>query len=45
METRWMYRTSADLADPRDAAKGVCVIPMGCVEKLLSRLDEMQKGW
>ena len=33
METRWLYRTSENLAELRDAAKGVCVIPMGCVEK------------
>ena len=33
METRWMYRTSEDLAELREASKGVCVIPMGCVEK------------
>ena len=33
METRWMYRTSGDLAELREASKGVCVIPMGCVEK------------
>lgn len=33
METRWMYRTSENLAQLRDEAKGVCVIPMGCVEK------------
>ncbi|MBQ3049156.1 MAG: creatininase family protein [Oscillospiraceae bacterium] len=28
-----MYQTSEKLAELRDAAKGVCVIPMGCVEK------------
>ena len=33
METRWLYRTSENLAELRDASKGVCVIPMGCVEK------------
>ncbi len=33
METRWMYRTSGDLCELREASKGVCVIPMGCVEK------------
>ncbi len=33
METRWLYRTSGDLAELREAAAGVCVIPMGCVEK------------
>ena len=33
METRWMSRTSGDLAELREASKGVCVIPMGCIEK------------
>lgn len=33
METRWLYVTSAELKELREAAKGVCVIPMGCVEK------------
>ena len=33
METRWMYRTSNDLCELREAAKGVCVMPIGCVEK------------
>ena len=33
METRWLYRTSGDFAELRDAAGGVCVIPMGCIEK------------
>lgn len=33
METRWLYRTSGDFCELREAAKGVCVIPMGCVEK------------
>lgn len=33
METRWMYVTSEELSILREEAKGVCVIPMGCVEK------------
>lgn len=33
METRWLYRTSENLAELREEAKGVCVIPIGCVEK------------
>ena len=33
METRWLHTTSEDLPKLRDASKGVCVIPMGCVEK------------
>jgi len=33
METRWLYKTSADFAELREASAGVCVIPMGCVEK------------
>ncbi len=33
METRWLYRTSETLAELREASKGTCVIPMGCVEK------------
>lgn len=33
METRWMYHTSGTFADLREASRGVCVIPMGCVEK------------
>ena len=33
METRWLYRTSEDFHELRRAAKDVCVIPMGCVEK------------
>lgn len=33
METRWMYHTSGSFAELREAAKGTCLIPMGCVEK------------
>lgn len=33
METRWMYVTSENFEQLREEAKGVCVIPMGCVEK------------
>ena len=33
METRWMYVTTEELAALREEAKGVCVIPMGCIEK------------
>ena len=33
METRWLYVTSENLEKLRDAVKGVCVIPMGAVEK------------
>ena len=33
METRWMYHTSGSFPELRKAAKGTCVIPMGCVEK------------
>lgn len=33
METRWLYKTSSNFASLRKESKGVCVIPMGCVEK------------
>ncbi len=33
METRWLYHTSETFPTLVDEAKGVCVIPMGCVEK------------
>ena len=33
METRWLYHTSETVPTLVDEAKGVCVIPMGCVEK------------
>jgi creatinine amidohydrolase len=33
METRWLYVTSDEFSKLREAAKGVCVLPMGCVEK------------
>lgn len=33
METRWLYVTSEDLEQLRDKTGGVCVIPMGAVEK------------
>ena len=33
METRWLHITSEDFHKIREASKGVCVIPMGCVEK------------
>jgi len=33
METRWLYTTSGDFPALVEASKGVCVIPMGCVEK------------
>ncbi|MBR4768565.1 MAG: creatininase family protein [Lachnospiraceae bacterium] len=33
METRWLYTASTDFEALREASKGVCVIPMGCVEK------------
>ena len=33
METRWLYVTSENLPVLREESKGVCVIPMGCVEK------------
>ena len=33
METRWLYRTSGDFAALREESRGVCVIPMGCIEK------------
>lgn len=33
METRWLYVTSEQLPKLREESKGVCVIPMGCVEK------------
>lgn len=33
METRWLYKTSGDFAELREKSRGVCVIPMGCVEK------------
>lgn len=33
METRWLYVTSENFPALREEAKGVCVIPMGCVEK------------
>ena len=33
METRWLYRTSENFHELREAAMDTCVIPMGCVEK------------
>ena len=33
METRWMYRTSGDLQELLEASKGVCLLPIGCIEK------------
>ena len=33
METRWMYHTSKTFRELRESSEGVCVIPMGCVEK------------
>ena len=33
METRWLYHTSETFPQLVEEAKGVCVIPMGCVEK------------
>ena len=33
METRWLYVTSEELEKLRDEVKGVCVIPMGAIEK------------
>ena len=33
METRWMYHTSGSFGELREASKGTCLIPMGCVEK------------
>ena len=33
METRWLYTSSPDLKDLCEKSKGVCVIPMGCIEK------------
>lgn len=33
METRWLYVTSEELEKLREETKGVCVIPMGAVEK------------
>lgn len=33
METRWLHVTSEELPALREASKGVCVIPMGCIEK------------
>ena len=33
METRWLYTTSENFPALVEASKGVCVIPMGCVEK------------
>ena len=33
METRWLYTPSPDLAELCERSKGVCVIPMGCIEK------------
>ena len=33
METRWMHRTSGDLQELVEASKGVCLFPIGCVEK------------
>jgi len=33
METRWLYRTSENFHELVEASGGVCVIPMGCVEK------------
>lgn len=33
METRWMYRTSGDLQELLEESNGVCLLPIGCVEK------------
>ena len=33
METRWLYVTSENFPALREASKGTCIIPMGCVEK------------
>ena len=33
LETRWLYTTSENFPALVEASKGVCVIPMGCVEK------------
>lgn len=33
METRWLYTTSENFPALVEESKGVCVIPMGCVEK------------
>lgn len=33
METRWLYTTSEHFDALREASKGTCVIPMGCLEK------------
>ena len=33
METRWLYTTSENFHALREASKGTCVIPMGCLEK------------
>jgi len=33
METRWLYHTSETFPTLVEESKGVCVIPMGCVEK------------
>ncbi len=33
METRWTHHTSGSFAELREASKGTCLIPMGCVEK------------
>lgn len=33
IETRWLYTTSEKFPALVEASKGVCIIPMGCVEK------------
>ncbi|MBR5253189.1 MAG: creatininase family protein, partial [Clostridia bacterium] len=33
METRWLYTNSYDFPALREASEGVCIIPMGCIEK------------
>ena len=33
METRWLYTSSYDFPELIKESKGVCLIPMGCVEK------------
>ena len=33
METRWLHITSENFHKIREASDGVCVIPMGCIEK------------
>ena len=33
METRWLYTTSENMLQLREASKETCVIPMGCIEK------------